>query len=258
MESSQANPLKATANSSLTEEIARLSPRAAIGHFDELRGNSDALLPQWKTFFESLGASGLSDLDQRTQELQRQIRDNGITYNVYADEFGPQRPWSVDLFPLIISPESWQEIQSGVLQRARLLEAIMADIYGPQNLLKEGLIPPALIHGHPGYLRSMQGVKLGGHKHLHIMAFDLARAPNGSWSVLSQRTQAPSGLGYLLENRNLIARQFPQAYEQMHIASLGNAYRGLIDALKLESTAGMNAHIAVSYTHLTLPTKRIV
>ena len=245
MEPSQADPLKAIANSSLTEEIARLSPKASIGHFDELRGNSDSLLPQWKTFFEALGTSGLSDLDQRTQELNRQIRDNGITYNVYADEFGPQRPWSVDLFPLIISPESWQEIQAGVLQRAKLLEAIMTDIYGPQNLLKEGFIPPALIHGHPGYLRSMHGIKLTSNKHLHIMAFDLARAPSGSWSVLSQRTQAPSGLGYLLENRNLIARQFPQAYDQMHIAPLANSYRSLIDALKHESPAGMNAHIAL-------------
>ncbi|MBU3629116.1 circularly permuted type 2 ATP-grasp protein [Polynucleobacter sp. AP-Reno-20A-A9] len=229
----------------MVEEINRLSPTPKVGHFDELRGESDFLLPQWETFFESLGPSGLSDLDQRTQELNRQIRDNGITYNVYADEFGPQRPWSVDLFPLIISPDSWQKIQSGVLQRARLLEAIMADVYGPQNLLKEGWIPPALIHGHPGYLRSMHGINLNKRKHLHIMAFDLARAPDGSWSVLSQRTQAPSGLGYLLENRNLIARQFPKAYELMQIAPLANAYRDLIDSLKLESPAGANAHIAL-------------
>jgi uncharacterized circularly permuted ATP-grasp superfamily protein/uncharacterized alpha-E superfamily protein len=227
------------------EDIVRLTPKAKDGHFDELRGNSSSLLPHWKTFFEQLGPSGLSDLDQRTLELNRQVRDNGITYNVYADEFGPQRPWSVDLFPLIISPESWQEIQSGVLQRAKLLEGIIKDIYGPQTLLKEGLIPPALVHGHPGYLRSMNGAKFHNRKHLHIIAFDLARAPDGKWSVLSQRTQAPSGLGYLLENRNLIARQFPSAYEQMQIAPLANAYRDLIDTLKLESPASTNAHIAL-------------
>ncbi len=245
MDSSQANPLKAADNPSLTDEIIRLSPKAHEGHFDELRGHSAALLPHWKTFFEQLEPSGLTDLDQRTQELNRQIRDNGITYNVYADEFGPQRPWSVDLFPLIVSPESWQEIQSGVLQRAKLLEGIVKDIYGPQTLLKEGLIPPALVYGHPGYLRAMCGANFHQRKHLHIIAFDLARAPDGKWSVLSQRTQAPSGLGYLLENRNLIARQFPKAYEQMHISPLANAYRDLIDALKLESPAGPNAHIAL-------------
>jgi uncharacterized circularly permuted ATP-grasp superfamily protein/uncharacterized alpha-E superfamily protein len=245
VDSTQTNTLKSTATPSLVEDIIRLAPKAKEGHFDELRGNSSTLLPHWKTFFEQLGPSGLSDLDQRTIELNRQVRDNGITYNVYADEFGPQRPWSVDLFPLIISPESWQEIQSGILQRAKLLEGIIKDIYGPQTLLKEGLIPPALVHGHPGYLRSMNGAKFHNRKHLHIIAFDLARAPDGKWSVLSQRTQAPSGLGYLLENRNLIARQFPSAYEQMQIAPLANAYRDLIDALKLESPAGANAHIAL-------------
>lgn len=245
MDSSQASSLKSTTNPSLVDDITRLAPKASEGHFDELRGNGIELLPHWKTFFEQLEPSGLSDLDQRTLELDRQVRENGITYNVYADEFGPQRPWSVDLFPLIINNESWQEIQSGVLQRARLLEAIVQDIYGPQILLKEGYIPPALVYGHPGYLRSMHGAKLNNRKHLHIIAFDLARAPNGKWSVLSQRTQAPSGLGYLLENRNLIARQFPAAYEAMQITPLANAYRDLIDALKLESPAGSNAHIAL-------------
>lgn len=245
MEPFQANTLNSSANTPLAEEIARLAPKAKIGHFDELRGDSTSLLPHWKTFFEQLGPSGLSDLDQRTVELTRQVRDNGITYNVYADEHGPQRPWSVDLFPLIINHDSWQEIQSGVLQRAKLLEAIIKDIYGQQTLLKQGLIPPALIYGHPGYLRSMHGSNFEQRKHLHIIAFDLARAPTGQWSVLSQRTQAPSGLGYLLENRNLIARQFPKAYEQMQITPLANAYRDLIDALKNESPAGANAHIAL-------------
>jgi uncharacterized circularly permuted ATP-grasp superfamily protein/uncharacterized alpha-E superfamily protein len=242
---SQANPPSSVDTLPLADEIARLAPHAKAGHFDELRGHSQDLLPHWKTFFEQLEPSGLSDLDQRTLELNRQVRDNGITYNVYADEFGPQRPWSVDLFPLIINPDSWQEIQAGVLQRAKLLEGIMQDIYGSQTLLKEGLIPPALIHGHPGYLRSMYGANFHERKYLHIIAFDLARSPDGKWSVLSQRTQAPSGLGYLLENRNLISRQFPKAYEQMNVAHLANTYRDLIDALKLESPAGSNAHIAL-------------
>ena len=245
MDSSQAEPLNASLASSLLDEISRLSPKAEEGHFDELRGNAEGLLAHWKTFFEQLEPTGLADLDQRTQELNRQVRDNGITYNVYADEYGPQRPWSVDLFPLIITTDAWQEIECGILQRARLLEAIITDAYGPQNLLKQGLIPPALVQGHPGYLRAMHGVNPAGKKHLHIIAFDLARAPDGKWSVISQRTQAPSGLGYLLENRNLIARQFPKSYESMHIAPLANAYRDLIDTLKSQSPAGSNTHIAL-------------
>ena len=245
MDSSQAEPLNINSASSLLDEIGKLSPKAQDGHYDELRGNTEDLLTHWKNFFEQLEPTGLADLDQRTQELNRQVRDNGITYNVYADENGPQRPWSVDLFPLIIATDAWQEIESGILQRARLLEAIITDVYGQQNLLEEGLIPPALVQGHPGYLRAMHGVNPAGNKHLHIIAFDLARAPDGKWSVISQRTQAPSGLGYLLENRNLIARQFPKAYESMRIAPLANAYRDLVDTLKLQSSAGSNAHIAL-------------
>lgn len=245
MDPSQSNLLNSAVSTTLVDEIARLAPRAKDGHFEELRDINGSLRPHWKTFFEQLEPSGLIDLDQRTLELARQVRENGITYNVYADEFGPQRPWSVDLFPLIINRDAWQEVQSGVLQRAKLLEAIMRDAYGTQSLLKEGLIPPALIYGHPGFLRSMHGANFTQRKHLHIIAFDLARAPDGNWSVLSQRTQAPSGLGYLLENRNLIARQFPAAYEQMQIAPLAIAYRNLIDALKLESPVGNQAHIAL-------------
>lgn len=244
MDSSKAKFLKTTATS-LWEEVASLSPKAQAGHFDELRGNGSDLLTHWKTFFDQLEPTGLADLDLRTQELNRQVRENGITYNVYADEYGPQRPWSVDLFPLIINSEAWQEIESGVLQRAHLLEAIISDVYGQQTLLKEGLIPPALVQGHPGYIRSMRGVQPCGGKYLHIIAFDLARAPDGKWSVLSQRTQAPSGLGYLLENRNLIGRQFPKAYESLHISALSNAYRDLIDSLKSQTSVGSNAHIAL-------------
>lgn len=244
MDPYQANPSNSE-YTSLAEEVRQLAPLAKDGHFDELHRNSSNLADHWKTFFDQLEPGGLTDLDQKTQELNRQIRENGITYNVYADEYGPQRPWSVDLFPLIIDDQAWKEIECGVLQRARLLEAIMSDIYGEQHLLKEGLIPPALVHGHPGYLRSMHGVKPQGNKYLHIIAFDLARAPDGSWSVLSQRTQAPSGLGYLLENRNLIARQFSNAYESMQIAPLANAYRDLINSLKSQSPAGSSAHIAL-------------
>ena len=190
---------------------------AAAGHFDEMRGhrtapmvadgevapgaNRDRLAAPWAQFFDNLGAEGLGDLNHRATSLERQIRDNGVTYNVYADAGGPQRPWSLDLFPLIVTPDNWQQIQAGVLQRVRLLEHVMADVYGPQQLLARGLLPPALVHGHPGYLRSMHGAEPVGGTHLHIAAFDLARGPDGNWWVVSQRTQAPSGLGYLLENR---------------------------------------------------------
>ncbi|WP_309679544.1 circularly permuted type 2 ATP-grasp protein [Polaromonas sp.] len=223
-----------------------LAPHAAAGHFDELRGRSqaaapaaaqEALAPQWTRFFNFLGSDGFHDLNHRSANLHRQIRDNGVTYNVYADADGPQRPWSLDLFPMMVSASDWTKIETGIQQRARLLDRVMADIYGPQQLLQEGFLPSALVHGHPGYLRAMRGVPAAGGTYLHIAAFDLAHGPKGQWSVVSQRTQAPSGLGYLLENRLTISRLFPEAFREMKVQRLADAYKALVDGLKAMSTA---------------------
>ncbi|QHI97281.1 A circularly permuted ATPgrasp family protein [Xylophilus rhododendri] len=221
---------------------------AARGHFDELRGGTasdGALVAEWARFFDLLGESGLDDLDRRMANLRRQIRDNGVTYNVYADEgSAPPRPWSVDLFPLILDPATWQRICAGVLQRVHVLDRVMADMYGEQRLLASGLLPPALVHGHPGFLREMQGAQPKGTL-LHIAAFDLARGPDGHWWVVSQRTQAPSGLGYLLENRLAISRQFPEAFESMQVQRLASTYGALVESLKRSSPAGKDALIAL-------------
>ena len=199
----------------------------------------------WRQFFATLQNDSAADMDQRAANLARQVRDNGITYNVYADENGPQRPWSLDLFPLIVDPQSWQRIEAGVLQRMRLLERVMADVYGPQTLLHDGLLPPALVHAHPGYLRAMHGVEPVGGRYLHIAAFDLARGPDGNWWLEAQRCQAPSGLGYLLENRLAIAAQFPQAFQSLGVQRLASTYRALMDSLKAMSPAGPDAHLAL-------------
>ncbi|MGI9135213.1 MAG: circularly permuted type 2 ATP-grasp protein, partial [Rhodoferax sp.] len=242
-------------------EQALGSVGAAPGHFDELRGQVGALskagsdaapapsatsmAPAWQQFFSSAASDGLGDLDQRSVRLERQIRDNGVTYNVYAEQDGPQRPWSLGLFPLIISPQSWQQIEAGVIQRVRLLERVMADVYGAQDLLSQSLLPPALVQGHPGYLRAMHGVAPVGQTHLHIAAFDLARGPDGNWWVVSQRTQAPSGLGYLLENRLAVSRLFPQAFESLQVQRLAGTYRALVEGMKSMCATGQDAHIAL-------------
>jgi uncharacterized circularly permuted ATP-grasp superfamily protein/uncharacterized alpha-E superfamily protein len=232
--------------------VASLAPPAATGHFDELRGGvcapgtaGAAPTDSWSRFFGNLGKDGFQDLDRRTVNLGRQVRDNGITYNVYADANGPQRPWSLDLFPLIITPESWQQIETGVLQRVKLLDRIMADVYGPQQLLAGNLLPPALVHGHPGYLRPMHGVRPAGGTHLHIAAFDMARDPAGDWWVVSQRTQAPSGLGYLLENRLIISRMFPEAFGDLKVQRLAASYRALVDGLRAMCPGGNDARVVL-------------
>jgi uncharacterized circularly permuted ATP-grasp superfamily protein/uncharacterized alpha-E superfamily protein len=230
--------------------VAALTHPADSGHYDELRAsatpaNTSPWSAPWQTFFSHMGSQGLQELNQRSQTLARQVRDNGITYNVYADRDGPQRPWALDLFPLILDAASWQALSQGIVQRAELLERILQDVYGPQQLIREAYIPPALVQGHVGYLRAMHGVTPVGGAHLHIAAFDLARGPDGQWAVVSQRTQAPSGLGYLLENRVLISRQFPQAFEAMQVQRLAASYRQWLASLKAMSPAGAQAHVAL-------------
>lgn len=237
---------------------------APAGHWDELRGevtrsadvqpvvapakNDSSISAPWQTFVESLAsdtAGLLPDLNARMANLQRQVRDNGITYNVYSAADQPQRPWSLDLFPLMLGHKDWQQIETGVLQRMQLLERVMADAYGPQKLLLSGQLPAALVQGHPAYLPAMQGASPVGGRFLSLAAFDLARGPEGCWWLLSQRTQAPSGLGYLLENRQIVSRLFPQAFDAFAVQRLAETYRMLIDGIKARSPAGASAHIAL-------------
>ncbi len=216
------------------------APEAAPGHFDELRGRcapqepgraGDRLATGWHQWLQHLGDLGAEALDRRYDSLQRMIRDNGVTYNVYADAHGPQRPWALDLFPMLLDTDDWSAIEAGVLQRVRLLEAVMVDVYGPQRLTRQALLPQALVRGHPGYLRPLHGITPQGGTHLHIAAFDLARGCDGRWWVVSQRTQAPSGLGYLLENRNCISMQFAGASQALGVRSLAASYKVLMESL---------------------------
>ena len=221
--------------SELFQDAAAIADRLALpprdGHFDELRDRHGHVRESWRRFFELLGADGFADLDRRMEVVGRQVHENGMTYTVYADE-GPPRPWSLDLFPFVVEDAEWQEIEAGIAQRAALLDAIACDAYGPQELVAEGLIPSALVLGHPGYIREMHGVDVPGDVRLHIVAFDLGRGPDGRWSVVSQRAQAPSGLGYALENRLTISRLFPEAFSDLQVQHLAASYRRLVDMLE--------------------------
>ncbi len=234
--------------------IAQSAQRAPDGHYDSLR-TEDALRPKWRTFFENavkmLPANDrspeavLAELDELHMSLARKIENNGITYNLYSDAVSQPRPWSLDLLPMIIDQTQWQQIERGVAQRAELLNRILADIYGPQDLVKNGMLPTALIHGHPGYLRPVHGAMPRGRAFLHIAAFDLARGPDGNWWVMSQRTQAPSGLGYALENRMIVSRLFPDAFRALKVDKLADSYKTLIASLVAHSPAGSDARVVL-------------
>ena len=126
----------------------------------------------------------------------------------------------------------WEPIARGLRQRARLLNALAADLYGPQRLVEEGLIPPALVHGHPGFLRACHGVAAPGGVYLHQVAFDLARGPDGRWWVAGTRTQAPSGAGYALENRLTVSRLFPDAFRELRVQRLAQFFLALQETLR--------------------------
>ncbi|CAG9269065.1 Putative circularly permuted ATP-grasp superfamily protein [Paraburkholderia unamae] len=232
-------PFDSSASDTLAIAPLRTLPVHA-GHWDELRAPQGELREPWRQFFALLGKPGVADFDSAAASVARQVRENDISYNVYADPGGP-RPWALDALPLIIDESEWAQIEQGVAQRARLLNEIVADIYGPQTLLASGLLPPALVFGHPGYLRAVKGFVPPERQYLQIVALDLARAPDGQWTVVSHRTEAPSGLGYLLENRLIVSSLFAEPFRTMRVHRLAPSYSQLIATLAAAARAIMNA-----------------
>ncbi|HZE90841.1 MAG TPA: circularly permuted type 2 ATP-grasp protein, partial [Rhizobacter sp.] len=134
---------------------------------------------------QSLAARQGAEINDTLSLMEREIRENGITYNVYADPKGADRPWEVDPLPLLLSAREWDEIEAGIAQRADLLNRVLNDIYGPQDLLRSGALPPSVIFGHSGFLHQVQGIRPPGGIHLFQYAADLARSPDGHWWVVN-------------------------------------------------------------------------
>jgi len=216
---------------------AKLAASVKLGHYDELRETSGALRKPWETFFSYLGEAGIAGLPQSSETIERLIQQNGITYNVYGDQQGQTRPWSLNALPMLITPADWRGISTSLQQRAKLLNTILQDVYGDQRLIRGGYLPGALILGNPGYLRAMQGVKPLGGVYLHVVAFDIARGPDGRWWVIGQRTQTPSGLGYVLENRLTVSRVFPEAYREMRVQHVASSYKRLLESMTSAAAA---------------------
>ncbi|NDY91643.1 circularly permuted type 2 ATP-grasp protein [Ideonella livida] len=226
--------------------------RGGDGHVDELLGRLNepaspraGLAPLWERFFRANGAAGWRDMAHRAARVQRRVQEDGATYNVYDEGGQSSRPWPLELLPMLIDADEWTAIDQGLQQRARLLNAAMADVYGPRRLLEEGLLPPSLVLAHPQYLRPLHGCQPAGGVYLHVAAFDLARGPDGHWWVLAQRTQAPSGLGYVLENRIIIAQQFPEAFRDLRVQRLAASFQSLLQGLIKLSPAGERSRVVL-------------
>ena len=200
-------------------------------HWDEAFDAAGHPRPHWRRLAASLRRMGAQEFSRRWDAGQRLIQANGVTYNVYGDPIGTARPWPMDLVPLALDGKEWTRIEQAVVQRATLLNAILADLYGPQRLVGADLIPAELVFGNPSFLRPCHGIVPPGGVFLHSYAADLARAPNGDWWVIADRTQAPSGAGYAIENRMVSARTLPLVLDECRVEPLQGFFEATINAL---------------------------
>ena len=136
--------------------------------YDELFEAANTPRAHWKPLIEQIGAWPVERMRERLQAVLSQVRENGVTYNVYADPQGADRPWELDLLPMILPQDEWGAIEAAIVQRATLLNRILVDVYGEQRLVKQGLLPPALVYGHAGFLRPCHGAKAPGDVMLHF------------------------------------------------------------------------------------------
>ena len=189
------------------------------GAWDEMWDAEAGVRPHWAHLVGGLARLGAREWSARGQRVARLLRENGVTYHVYDDPRGYTRTWELDPIPLVLEGGEWIAIEAGLEQRARLLDLVLRDLYGPQNLIRQRLLPPELVFAHTGYLRPLLGA-LADRRQLIFYAADLARGPDGSVWVMSDRTQSPSGAGYALENRAVMARTFPELLEDAGVARL--------------------------------------
>ena len=202
------------------EALFDLRPPGSVGPgigYDEFIGHDGKVRPAWAELADAIAGRGRAGLNRLRSVVHGLIDNDGITYT----EVGPSghglepRPWSLDTLPIVISAADWEVLEAGLVQRSRLLDAVLTDLYGPRKLLTEGLLPPELLFAHPGYVRAANGIEVPGHHQLFLHACDVSRLPDGSFQVNADWTQAPSGAGYALADRRVVAHSIPDLYERI-------------------------------------------
>ena len=205
--------------------------RRREGAFDELLTDDGALRPQYTRLFEDLEKFSAAEIRRRRESCDRLVQEQGITYHVYGDPRGVERPWQLDPIPLILTPGEWQKLETGLIQRATLLNRILADCYGSQELIRSRWLSPALVFAQPDFLRPCHGVPVANNTFLNFYAADLARSPDGRWWVVSDRTQIPTGAGYALANRLVTSRILPETFRDNHVQRVAGFFRDMQNAL---------------------------
>ena len=194
--------------------------RPLPGIFDEMMDRDGRVRSHWQPLLAMFAALGPKQLSARFAAADRHVHDSGVFYRVYEETTGAERPWPLSHVPLLIDASEWQMLKAGLAQRAELLEAVLADAYGAARLVREGRVPATVIAGNPEFLRPLVGVAPAGGVHLRFYAVDVGRSPTGHWWVLGDRTQAPSGAGYALENRLALSRAMPDVYRELRVERL--------------------------------------
>jgi len=192
------------------------SYKKTINSYDEVIDHNGLVKPYWQSLFDTLESIGMEELELRNQEIINKLKENGVTYNVYNADNGGNRAWKLDPIPFLIHQKEWQNIEKGLKQRAHLLDLILKDIYGPQLLIKKNIIPAELVFDNSGFLQPCFDVKQKLQNQLLIYACDMARGPDGKMWLLDNRTQSPSGSGYTLENRTVMAKVFPELNKNIY------------------------------------------
>lgn len=207
------------------------------GSFDEYAGENGVPRPAWEGFSERLqeiGGKGLAQSWRRGEEL---LRENGISYNLLGDQSQNKRPWNLDPIPALISESEWSSLSASLVERAHLWNQILKDCYGARTLLSEGLLPPALLYSQPNFNRFLPPVN-GDGMILTSYAVDVARSPDGSWKVVADRTEAPNGAGFALENRIILSNVFPETSNKLHLIRLASYFQSLRSTLFAHAPGG--------------------
>lgn len=196
--------------------------------YDEVARPDGSLRPAWKRLAADAVDLTLPQLARVGDEISRLLSDEGVTYTPPGSD---QQAWRLDPVPLVISAEEWTTLEKGLAQRAELLNAILIDLYGAQRLLSGGVLPPSVVFGHSGFLRGLARASARNQRPLVVSATDLGRTSSGEWQVIADRAQAPSGIGYAMENRRVLSRVLPVAYREAGLHRLSPFFQALRVAL---------------------------
>ncbi len=231
-------------NTSLKTSVPLGYPGVSADCWDEVYSRDGEIRENWKYLLDSLQNLGPAELDERAAKVGQILRDEGATYNIYQETPASQT-WQLDPIPTVLGSEEWNRVEAGLRERAELLDLILKDLYGPRELLKHNVIPARLIICHQGFLRSCQGIKLPTEQQLIFHSADMVRTAAGELQVLADRTQAPSGVGYALENRNVMARVFPSLFRDSHVHRLSIFFLKIRSALAAIAPSGDRPNIVV-------------